>query len=152
MVDCEMPWVAASFLKLASHGSKAPVLRQFAWPNAAVGTAISSASTAHVDRIVCIVSILTDQPCFAGLAAYLVSCFGDGTSCSCSGNSPILSEGSPEGGLDPAVIGAWSTDDEFSTPSCRSDNPAGDGTMRHDVLIALSLASMLGLAGTAVGQ
>src|SRR5262249_874819 len=62
------------------------------------------------------VSSLTSHG-FAGLAAYLVSCFGDGTSCSRSGHSPILTEGSPEGGLDPAVIGAWSTDDEFSTTS-----------------------------------
>src|SRR5262245_36711301 len=34
----------------------------------------------------------------------------------------------------------------------RRDNPAGDRTMRLDVLIALSLASTLALAGTALGQ
>ena len=37
MAACEMPLAAASRLKLASQGSKAAVLRQLAWPNAAVG-------------------------------------------------------------------------------------------------------------------
>jgi glc operon protein GlcG len=62
----------------------------------------------------------------------------------------MLIEGSPEGGLDPAFIGPWRRPifDNIMTPR----HPAGDRTMRLDVLIALCLGSMLALAGTALAQ
>src|SRR6187397_2860395 len=58
MAACEMPLAAASFLKAASQGSNGAVLRQFGWPNAAVGALNSSAaSAARTHCIACIVMI-----------------------------------------------------------------------------------------------
>src|SRR5262245_63757540 len=100
-----MPLAAASFLKLASQGSKAAVLRQLAWPNAAVGAPTSStASTAQVCRIACIVTVRIGPAVLCGLAARFPTpsfarallARARGASCSCNGNSPILIEGSPE--------------------------------------------------------
>src|SRR5262249_320161 len=105
MVACEMPLAAASFLKAASQGSKGAVLRQFAWPNAAVGTATNSAaSAAQICRIACIVTVRVGSAMLCGRAArFPTPSFGrvllaraQGASCSCNGNSPILFEGSPE--------------------------------------------------------
>src|SRR5436190_17943354 len=55
MTSCEMPLAAASFLNAASQGSNAPVLRQLAWPNAAVGRAASISASAQP---VCFVGML----------------------------------------------------------------------------------------------
>ena len=71
MVDGEMPCAAASFLKVASHGSNGAVLRQFAWPNADVGAAINTrASTARVDRFVCMVTVRIGLIGLIGLATF----------------------------------------------------------------------------------
>src|SRR5262249_56447681 len=69
-VDGDMPCAAASSLKPGSHGSNGGVLRQFAWPNADTGAAVNSAaSTAHVDRVVCMVIVRIGLATFAGLAS-----------------------------------------------------------------------------------
>ena len=113
MVDGEMPCAAASFLKVASHGSNGAVLRQFAWPNADVGAAINTrASTAHVDRVVCMVTVrigLIGLATFAALASRLATALlarGMATRLSCLDR--VLIEGSPEKAHGPLSVGAWS--------------------------------------------
>ena len=123
MLACEMPLAAASFLKLASQGSKAAVLRQFACAHAAVGApATSIAITAQAERIGCLALVPIGTPLAPGPAALFVSpCFGDGTSCSWNGNSPILMEGRFKQRIATLqiirLIGVRSTDDAFSTTS-----------------------------------
>jgi hypothetical protein len=56
-------------LKAASQGSNAPVLRQFACPNAAVGTAASNtADSAQALCLACILIVRIDPARFACFA------------------------------------------------------------------------------------
>ena len=84
---------AASFLKAASHGSNAPVLRQFAWPNAAAGA--PTTRTANRAPIPCFACIVMYRPrrVYGQAARLIAPCLGDSASCSWNGNSPILVEG-----------------------------------------------------------
>src|SRR5947207_6945374 len=104
MASCEMPLAAASFLKAASQGSNAPVLRQLAWPNAAVG--IAASATASSAQPVCFVRMLR----IPLLRLFLLV-------------QPQLAYPDRAGRLtancDPAnrATGAWTRDDQFSTTS-----------------------------------
>src|SRR5260221_10937969 len=104
-----MPCAAASFLKVASHGSNGAVLRQFAWPNADVGAAVNTkASTAHVDRVLCMVTVRIGIATFAG-ARFAV--FG------VEWQLAYLDRGLASKVDGPLSVGAWSKDEQFSTTS-----------------------------------
>src|SRR5262245_2798176 len=105
MADCEMPFSTASFLKAASQGSNAPVLRQLAWPNAAVGAALSRiAANAQTVWLACILVVRVVRMGLrlfsTSTAALIAPGSGRGASCSYNGNSLNLHR---KGDCDPAT-------------------------------------------------
>src|ERR1700686_555338 len=90
-----MPLASASFLKLASHASKLPVLWQFACPSAAVGSPSSIAAIrAKAPRIRRIAISDIAMSAYAPLDCILAvpARFGDRAACPRNDNSPILTE------------------------------------------------------------
>ncbi len=147
MAACEMPWAAASFLKAASQGSKAPVLRQFAWAHAVAGKPASSApSTAPRTleiRVACIVMVSIcpirsrsssgKARLHAGLPVFPAA---PAAACSPNGNSPILPEGPPQSAnRDPAdnPRNAWG--------SPRSAGETTNFRQHHDAAIRTQMAT-----------